>query len=154
MWHLRNFNLNLFNSTQINSRQRFNCFLRFSSSNPKRFTGNNKSSARMPSFAEPDDPRIVRIRKSKSFYYWSIKHSKIMFASASMNGEKKCNLCIPKYRPGTYKECDFSYSTLNSFKRHVMSCEYKFKRPLMWCTSKFTLFVRNFKIYQPKCSQT
>lgn len=101
----------------------------------------------MPFFAAIDDPRIVRIRRSSSFFYWSIKHSKIMFVSANnVKAERKCNLCIPKYRPGTYKECEFSFSTLNSFKRHVMSCEFKFKRPLMWATSKFRFLASESKV--------
>lgn len=89
----------------------------------------------MSFFAPPKDPRIEQIESS--FFYWSIKYGKIMFISANrIKTLKRCNLCIPKYRPGTYKECDFTFSTLNSFKRHVLSCEFKFKRPLMWANSK------------------
>ena len=96
-------------------------------------------------FAANDDPRIARIRRSSSLFYWSIKHSKIIYISAnSVTAERKCDLCIPKYRPGTSKECEFKFTTLNSFKRHVQSCEFKFKRPLMWATSKFSFRINRF----------
>lgn len=100
----------------------------------------------MPYYSSPNDPRILRAQKSKSIYFWSIKKQRLMFISDSCIEEKlKCDLCIPKYRPGTLKECDFHFSNLNAFKRHILSCEYKFKRPLMWANSKsFYLFILNF----------
>lgn len=87
---------------------------------------------------------LNQILRSKTIFYWSVKHKRMIKLSSSKDQLFKCELCIPKYFLFARSiPCEFSSDyklTFDEYKNHILKGERHYKRQLIWIDCKFNFF--------------